>query len=100
MYSILTAWVSARRFGFEAQQVIATRLVRSARCDAAASMEARRMINEKLEAFIEGSAAAGRAIAAGKAPDITVSAFVMPYRRRVRANHRRLHRDPSTSVRC
>ena len=59
MYSILTAWASACRFGFETQQVIATRLIRSARCDAAASMEARRMVNEKLEAFIEGSGAAG-----------------------------------------
>jgi len=36
-----------------------TRFVRAARCDAAASMEAGRMVNEKLEAFIEGSGAAG-----------------------------------------
>ena len=99
MYSLFTAWISAYRFGFEAQQVIATRLVRSARCDAAASMEAARMINEKLDAFIEGSAEAGRATAAGKSLDIALSEFVMPYRRRVRANHRRLHRGPSMSVR-
>jgi len=59
MYTVFAVWISVCRFGFEAQQVIVTRFVRAARCDAAASMEAGRMVNEKLEAFIEGSGAAG-----------------------------------------
>lgn len=80
--------------------MITTRLLRSTRCDAAASVEAGRMVDEKLEAFVEASAAAGRAIAAGQSPHITVSEFIMPYRRRVRANHRRLHRGPSMAERA
>ena len=92
MQSVFSAWISTCRFGLEAQQVIATRLLRSARCDAAASVEAGRMVNEKVIAFMEGHAAAGIALATGKRPDVAVAEFIKPYRRRVRANHRRLHR--------
>jgi len=92
MQSVFDAWISTCRFGLEAQQVIATRLLRSGRCDTAASVEAMRMVNEKVAAFLEGHTAAGIAFATGKRPDIAVAEFVQPYRRRVRANHRRLHR--------
>lgn len=66
MQSPFDAWISTCRFGVEAQQVIATRLLRSMRCDAAASVEAARMVNEKVAAFIESHAAAGLAFATGK----------------------------------
>jgi len=56
------------------------------------------MLSEKLAAFIEANAAAGRAVAAGKSPDIALAEFVKPYRRRVRANHRRLHRCSGDSA--
>ena len=89
MPSPFDAWISTCRFGVEAQQVIATRLLRSMRCDAAASVEAARMVNEKVAAFIEGHAAAGLAFATGKTPDVAVGEFLKPYRRR--ANRRRLN---------
>ncbi len=92
MQSVFATWISTCRFGFEAQQVIATRLLRSTRCDDAATMEAARMVNEKVAALIEAHAAAGIAVATGKAPHIAFAEFLKPYRRRVRANHRRLHR--------
>ena len=98
MHAIFTAWFSTCRFSLEAQQVIPTRLLRCTRCDAAASIEAGRMLSEKLAAFIEANAAAGRAVAAGKSPDIALAEFVKPYRRRVRANHRRLHRCSGDSA--
>lgn len=99
MHPIFSAWISTCRFSLEAQQVIATRLVRSTRCDAAASIEAGRMVNEKLEAFMEASAAAGLAVAAGKSLHIALAELVKPYRRRVRANYRRLHRRPAMALR-
>ena len=40
MRSVFQAWISTCRFGFEAQQVVGIRLLRSTRCDAAASAEA------------------------------------------------------------
>jgi hypothetical protein len=92
MQSVFDAWISTCRFGLEAQQVVTTRLFRSARCDAAASVEAARMVHEKLAAFIEGQAAAGIALAGGQTPAVALGEFIKPYRRRVRANHRRLHR--------
>jgi hypothetical protein len=95
MYPLFTAWISTCRFSLEAQQVIATRLMRATRCDAAASAEAGRMVSEKLAAFVEASAAAGLATATGRSPDAALAEFMKPYRRRVRANHRRLHRRVS-----
>lgn len=97
MHAIFTAWISTFRFCLEVNQVIATRLLRSARCDAAASIEAGRMVSEKLAAFVEANAAAGLAVAGRKSPDIALAEFVKPYRRRVRANHRRLHRCSGNS---
>lgn len=70
MQSVFDAWISTGRFGLEAQQVIATGLLRSAKCDAAASVEAARMVNEKVAALIEVQAAAGMALASGKTPPL------------------------------
>ena len=72
--------------------MIATRLLRSTRCDAAASVEATRMVNEKIVALVEAHTAAGIALVSGKSPEAAVAEFVKPYVKRVRANHRRLHR--------
>lgn len=66
----------------EAQEVIALRTLTLARGDARAEREAHRMVDEKI-------AAAGRAmaiLAAGGSPE----AVLRSYRRRVRANARRL----------
>jgi hypothetical protein len=68
------------RFSLEAQQVIATRLLRCARCDAAASIEAGQMLSEKLAAY--RGQCSRRAVATGKSPDVALAEFVNPYRRR------------------
>jgi hypothetical protein len=91
MQSPFAVWFSTCRFGFEAQQVMAARLLGCSRVDAATSLEVARMVNEKFAAFFEGQLAAGIALASGQSGMTAVAEFTRPYRRRVRANHRRLH---------
>jgi hypothetical protein len=71
---------------FEAQQVIWLRTMRLSLGGAAAELEASRMVWEKLAA----AAAASRALAAGASPEKLVGG----YRRRVRANIKRLSQPP------
>jgi hypothetical protein len=67
---------------FEAQRVIALRMARLADGGAAAEIESRRMVTEKLAANMEAAAA----FAGGKSP----RAIVRHYRAIMRANERRL----------
>jgi hypothetical protein len=69
---------------FEAQRVIALRLAKLAQGGAAAELESRRMITEKVVAAVE----AASALATGKSPH----AVVRRYRTIMRANGRRLAR--------
>jgi hypothetical protein len=91
MASPFALWVSACRFGLEAQQVAATRLLRFSCGDAAVTPEAALMVNEKIAAFFEAQLAAGIAVVTGQSGMVAMAAFARPYRRRVRANYRRLH---------
>jgi len=89
---MLNLWMDNLRLGFEAQQVAAARLMRLARADAAAAVEANRMVQEKLAAFVEAQTASAYALARGASFRAAVASARKPYRRRVRANHRRLKR--------
>ena len=68
--------------GFEAQQVIALRMIAMAAGGSRAQAEAHRMITEKLFALFRG----GAMLTAGRPP----TSVVRHYRSRVRANERRL----------
>ncbi len=70
--------------GLEAQAVIGLRLTKLAAGGAAAQAEAQRMVSEKILAAGE----AAMQIASGA----STGAVVAGYRRKVRANHRRLSR--------
>ncbi len=72
------------RLGLEAQTVVVLRLAKLSRGDAAAQVEAQRMVTEKLEAAAE----AAMTLATGG----TAERVVWDYRRKVRANARRLSR--------
>jgi hypothetical protein len=73
------------RLGLEAQTVVALRLAKLSLGGAAAQVEAQRMVTEKLEAAAE----AAMTLATGG----TAERVVRDYRRKVRANARRLSRD-------
>jgi hypothetical protein len=78
--------------GFEAQNVIALRMMRLAAGGAAASTEAQRMIADKIAAGIEAQAVAISSLAAGHADTVVAGKILRVVKRRVRANKRRLSR--------
>jgi hypothetical protein len=83
--------LQAARLGWEAQGVIALRMMRLATPSAAGRTEARRMVTEKVAALAEAQAAAAVAITGGKNHRVAKKVLGV-YRKRVRANHRRLTR--------
>lgn len=83
---------SAARIGFEANQVVAMRLAKIAMGGAAAEREARQMVSEKANAFVEANMAAALAFFIGR-PERAQSAAMAVYSRHVSANRRRLARN-------
>ena len=68
------------------------RLAKIGRGDAAATLEAQQMIVEKTMVVNEAWMAAAGAMLSQASPQSVASAFLRPYRTRVRANRRRLSR--------
>ena len=75
----------------EAQMVIALRLARFAQGHSSSGTEAMRMVAEKAEAFGEAGFRVAAATAQGR-PDRAPEEVLKLYRKRVRANRRRLSR--------
>jgi hypothetical protein len=80
------------QMGFEAQSVIALRMMRFAAGGPAAQTEARRMITDKVAAGVEMQAVAASAIASGQKDTVIAGKVLGVVKRRVRANKRRLSR--------
>ena len=80
------------RLGAEAWMVVGLRLAKLAAGGPAAALEAQRMVAEKSAAALEAQFAAGMALATGASHHVAGSKALAGYRRRVRANRRRLTR--------
>ncbi len=87
--SMTRLFADAMKMGFDANQVIATRLMRMATGAVDSKRESKLMVTEKLEAAAEATMAAATSIATGqphRAPGRALSA----YNKRVKRNLRRL----------
>ena len=82
------------RLSFEAWMVMYLRMATLAGGGTPAILEAQRMLAEKTAATLEAQTAAGIALATGKSQRATARKAFAPYRRRVKANRRRLMRKP------
>jgi hypothetical protein len=99
MSSPLQAWnawctlsLQTAKLGWEAQGVIALRMMRLATPGVGSQTEARRMVTEKVAALAEAQAAAAAvAIKGGNSHRVTKKVLSV-YGKRVRANKRRLTR--------
>jgi hypothetical protein len=80
------------RLGLEAQTVMALRMMKLAAGGATAQREAARMVSEKGAAAIEARLAAATLAAAGKKHPAIGRKVIGGYRKRIRANRRRLSR--------
>jgi hypothetical protein len=83
-------WFEAWQFAAEAQQVIALRMMRFLQGDASSGPEAALMVTEKMAAAAEAHGAAAAALLGGQSLHTALQRAATPYRRRVRANRRRL----------
>jgi hypothetical protein len=84
----LKAW----QVGLEAQSVIALRMLRLAAGGARAETEASRMVTEKILAAGEAQMSAAAAAVRGHKKHVVAGKALSAYRKRVRANRRRLSR--------
>lgn len=92
MLPLWSTWFAAARFGIETQQVIALRLMRMAAGGPLAATEAQRMVVEKLAAMTQAQQAAALALMTGKTLPTAAAKALLPIRRTLRANRRRLSR--------
>jgi len=88
----MNIWLESVRFGYEVQSVISMRQVLLAQGGTQATLEAHRMIAEKLDAVADVEAAIAKALAHGEDLMVAAEHVYAPVRRRVRANNRRLLR--------
>jgi hypothetical protein len=86
----LMPWFDAWRFGAQAQHVVMLRMMRFWLRDASAGAEATRMVGEKMAASAEAQVAAATALIKGQSAKTALKRATTPYRRRVRANYKRL----------
>ena len=80
------------QLGFDAQNVVALRMMRFATGDVRAQNEARRAVAEKIEATAEVQGAAISAIMTGRKDTVVAGKVLRVLTKRVRANKRRLSR--------
>lgn len=92
MYAWIGLLLDASEMMVEAQQVVALRLEKLAAGGPAATIEAATMIAEKTTVAGEALLAASAAAVKSGDPRRSAAAFLRPYRRKVRANRRRLSR--------
>jgi hypothetical protein len=93
---MLNPWLAlsfkAFRLGIEAQNVVALRMMRLASGGVGTQAEMSRMIVEKAAAIAEAQFAASTAAAAGNKDHVIAGKALKVFRKRVRANRRRLSR--------
>ena len=95
MMPLWTSWfdlaADSWRLGLEAQTVVGLRLAKLAAGDAAAVTEAQRMVSEKVMAAAEAQTRAALDVFSGQTQHTPKRTLAL-YRRKVRANRRRLSR--------
>ena len=88
----LSLFFDLSRLAFEANFVIGLRLMKLAVGDSKAMRESQLMVTEKMQAAAAVMIDSAFALATGKSMDAIGRSTVAHYRRKVRANHRRLSR--------
>jgi hypothetical protein len=86
----------AMQLGWDAQNVMALRMMRLAAGGARGQAEANRMVSEKVAAVAEAQAAAATAVITGRKSHVVAGKTLRVFGKRVRANKRRLTRPRRT----
>lgn len=86
----MTFSIQAARLGWEAHSVIMLRMIRLARGGATARAEANLMVAEKADTLARAQLAAASATISGASAPKVANSVLKVYRKRLRANKRRL----------
>jgi hypothetical protein len=86
----LVTWMDAVKFNFEVQSVIAMRLMKIAAGGASGAAVSTKMVQEKAEASVASLTAGALALAKGGSVKAATKAAMVPMKKRVRANRKRL----------
>ena len=87
---LVKAWMDAVKFNLEVQSVVAMRLIKIAANGPTAAAESKRMVQEKAEASAAAVTAGALALAKGRSIKAATKAAMVPVKKRVRANRKRL----------
>jgi hypothetical protein len=87
---VFKAWMDAVKFSLEVQSVIALRLMKIAAGGAAGAAESTKMIQEKPEASAASLTDGALALAKGRSVKAATKAAMVPVKKSVRANRKRL----------
>ena len=83
-------WMDAAKFNLEIQAVVSMRLMKIAAGSAEAAEEYVRMIQEKSAAAVAAQTAGSLALAKGRSIKAATKAAMVPVKKKVRANRKRL----------
>jgi hypothetical protein len=83
-------WIEAAEFSFEAQGVIAMRMLKIAGGGSDGAWECTRMVMEKIDALTDANSACALALAGGRSMESAAKSAMAPIKRRIQANHARL----------
>ncbi len=84
------SWMDAVKFNIEVQSVVAMRLMKIAAGGATGAAESTNMVQEKAEASVAAFTAGALALAKGGTVKAATIAAMIPVKKRVRANRKRL----------
>jgi hypothetical protein len=87
---VFKAWMDVVKFNLEVQSVVAMRLMKIAAGGAAGAAESTKMMQEKPEASVASLTAGALALAKGRSLKAATKAAMVPVKKRVRANRKRL----------
>ncbi len=87
---LVKAWIDAAKFNLDVQSVVAMRLIKIAAGGPTGAAESTRMVQEKAEASAAAVTAGALAFAKGRSVKAATKAAMVPVKKRVHANRKRL----------
>jgi hypothetical protein len=87
---LFKSWMDAVKFNLEVQSVVAMRLMKIAAGGGTGAAESTKMVEEKAAASVAALTAGALALAKGRSVKAATKAAMVPVKKRVRANRKRL----------
>jgi len=90
LFNLWNEWFRAAEFAYQTQSVVAMRLMKIAAGGAPGAAESTKMVQEKAQTSVAALTAGALALAKGRSVKAATKAAMVPVKKRVRANRKRL----------